>query len=292
MKKRAAFTLIELLVVIAIVSLLVSIVIPALKGARIQAHMAVCLANLNGLSKAYHSYADNHDSRLVNGDVPRYPEQSGVNLLSLGRRPPYWVDCPQDENYRYTGEPSQAPGPPTLEHKKLGIMRGALFDYVGDPAAYHCPGDLSRILVPNGLTGRDANPHPDNYSYCSYSVSDMLNAWNPTNDRRAVKKMTEILNPGIKFVFIESTDNRGWLMGSWNFLLERTPPQSDTLAIWHRKRSGFGYADGHGEIHTWTDPDIIAAAADPKRTWFSYTNTSSDDFRFLVRGYIPGRNTK
>jgi len=120
----------------------------------------------------------------------------------------------------------------------------------------------------------------------------LLNAWNPTQDRRAVKKMTEIVTPSSKFVFIESTDNRGWLMGSWNFLMERTPPQSDTLAIWHRKRSGFGFADGHGEIHTWTDPDIIAAAADPKRTWFSYTNTSSDDYRFLVRGYIPGRNIK
>jgi len=280
MKAKKGFTLIELLAVIAIIALLIGIILPALKAAKIQAQIVICMTNLNGLSKAWIAFPNDNNGNLVNGNVPVYT--SGYNILNHQNPPPYWVSPPQDENYIYTGSPTQSPGPPTLEQKKLGIIRGDLFPYIGNVESYRCPGDLGRTMVPNSQ-----NPHPENVNYRSYCISDMMNGWNPTKDRRVAAKITHILNPGNKFVFVETFDPRGWLMGGWRFVPESAPPQSDTLTMWHKKRSGFGFADGHAEMHTWTDPDIIRSAENPNVDWFSYTNVNSDDYKFLVRGYIP-----
>lgn len=273
--QKKGFTLIEVLVVIAVISLLLSIIMPALRSAKIQSQGVVCVSNLRGLLQAYLSYSVENDGRLVSGNVPRYATQ-GMDIS--GTRKDYWVQPPQNLQWQYTGEPS---GPPTLQEKQLGIMRGAIFPYVGEVTAYHCSGDLSRKLVPNGV-----NPFPDNYSYRSYSVSELLNGWK--NSPFAVTKITEIVNPGLKFVLLGTTDTRGWNMGSWNFDFDSSPPMSDTVAVWHRDRSGFGFADGHGVLHKWEDEYIINSANDPAVDWFKYNDPGSDDFIFLKRGYIPG----
>ncbi len=65
MNKRSTascgFTLIELLVVISIVSLLISILLPALAGARKQAKIMQCMSNLRGMGLAWAMYTNDHD---------------------------------------------------------------------------------------------------------------------------------------------------------------------------------------------------------------------------------------
>ncbi len=77
---RRGFTLIELLVVIAIVALLVSILLPALSGAREAGRAAVCLANVRQVTLSTFTYAN--DYRVIPGTYWQGPinlDWSGVN---------------------------------------------------------------------------------------------------------------------------------------------------------------------------------------------------------------------
>lgn len=74
---RRAFTLIELLVVVSIIGLLVSILLPALSGARKSGRALKCETHLRTLGRAMRMYADAYD------DVVPLSEAAGLNNGSL-----------------------------------------------------------------------------------------------------------------------------------------------------------------------------------------------------------------
>jgi prepilin-type N-terminal cleavage/methylation domain-containing protein len=77
--RRAAFTLIELLVVIAVIALLISILLPALAGARNEARKLVSLINLKQMSTGANSYAVEYKDAIVGS-----PITSGLDTLPAG----------------------------------------------------------------------------------------------------------------------------------------------------------------------------------------------------------------
>lgn len=72
-RERAAFTLVELLVVIAIISILATMILPALMGTKEKALQTRCLANLKSLGMVFANYLDSYDGN--------YPFKDGKQFL-------------------------------------------------------------------------------------------------------------------------------------------------------------------------------------------------------------------
>jgi prepilin-type N-terminal cleavage/methylation domain-containing protein/prepilin-type processing-associated H-X9-DG protein len=102
------FTLIELLVVISIISLLISILLPALAKARDSATSIKCASQLKQLAVAEHTYAeDNNDSFTVvantSGDVRWVISIRDYVSGARHTDPNSMVNCPAADKSLYSG---------------------------------------------------------------------------------------------------------------------------------------------------------------------------------------------
>ena len=141
MNNQKGFTLIELLVVIAIIALLMAILLPALGVAREQGRRAVCMSNLRQLALSWNLYADDYDSKIVNGNTTR--ESPTVN-----RDRACWVYWQEDA----AGE----------AQRLQGIRNGLLYSYVPGVGLYKCPagvpGECVTYSIPDAMNGYYAIP--------------------------------------------------------------------------------------------------------------------------------------
>ena len=91
--RNSAFTLIELLVVVGIISVLISILLPAIGLVRQQVMTTKCLSNLRQIGMAISTYANDHNYCLVPGDY--YGLADGFSQKGGGS----WADTLADEAY-------------------------------------------------------------------------------------------------------------------------------------------------------------------------------------------------
>lgn len=70
--KNKPFTLIELLVVIAIIGILLSMLLPSLKGARASAVSSACLSNVKQIGVAYMLYSTDNNGKTLPKDTPMW----------------------------------------------------------------------------------------------------------------------------------------------------------------------------------------------------------------------------
>lgn len=82
---RSAFTLIELLVVVAIISILVSILLPALRGAREKAKISMCKSNLKQVHLIMSGYANENDGWLGGNNIMNEPSRLAWTWGEVGK---------------------------------------------------------------------------------------------------------------------------------------------------------------------------------------------------------------
>lgn len=118
------FTLVELLVVISIISILMSILMPALSRAREQGQRVHCISNLKSLAMAWNLYAQDNDGRTC----------SPHTLWNDSQRDNYWIAHGPDWESNDIGNTNQA------------IWDGVLWPYTNFLSLYKCRRDLSNLL--------------------------------------------------------------------------------------------------------------------------------------------------
>ena len=269
-KRQGGFTLIELLVVIAIIALLMAIMIPVVGRVKRQAAGSVCLSNQHQLVLAWILYAQDNDDKLVGGHD---------GYASSPSKDYDWVQLPRTLDGVVVARANA-----TLEDEIRGCQRGALFPYVKEVDLYHCPGDRRNRTemthrsygIPGGMNG---------------DVGTGASSWLMQNwGYPSYKKLAQIKNPGIKYVFLEEkTDVGGYNWGSWN-LEKQGPRWWDPIVVRHGRLSVLAFSDGHALQHQWLQKSTLAMTDVPYPDCIRWpAPDGTDDLEFMRQGFNPAR---
>jgi prepilin-type N-terminal cleavage/methylation domain-containing protein len=270
MKGQRGFTLIELLVVISIIAVLMAIMIPTLGRIKKQAAGGACLSNQHQLVFAWILYAQDNDDKLVGGHD---------GYASSPSKDYDWVQLPRTLSGTVVARANA-----TLEDEIRGCEAGALFPYVKNVDLYHCPGDRRNRTelthrsygIPGGMNG-DVGTGKDSW---------LMQNWGFPS----YKKLAEIRNPGIKYVFLEEkTDVGGWNWGSWN--LEKSGARWwDPIVVRHGRLSVLAYSDGHALQHQWKQKSTLQMTDVPYPDAIRWPAPDGlDDLDFMREGFNPAR---
>jgi prepilin-type N-terminal cleavage/methylation domain-containing protein/prepilin-type processing-associated H-X9-DG protein len=246
--KSIGFTLIELLVVIAIIAILAAMLLPALARAKTQAISIQCMNNEKQLVLAWKMFADD------NTGIFAYNEEGG--------NPPAWVYGSLDN---YAGGPADS---------DISYVTDSHYAQMGpyvlkQPLIFRCPGDRS---LSKGLTGLPRIRTVSMNQAIGFNTGGTpggQGAWLPsTYGNNGVgggpwlcyfkESMLIRPSPSLLWVFLDedpdTVNDAAWAI---------TMPEGTSTA-WvdmpsklHGNAGGFGFVDGHAEVHAWANPQGV-----------------------------------
>ena len=250
---QKSFTLVELLVVLAIVALLVALLLPALAGTRQNAQVIRCLANQKRLAVAWMMYARDQNEFLVpnrglGGQSPLTGNPQTNPDLQPGGQYAQW--CPGNmQNITVA-----------LSYDQW-IKAGWLYPYLNTLSVYHCPSDQNRL--PRGVALAFQKPALRTYSMNAWiqsmdAAGYQTAAWNGITGYKVYTRLSNILRPlpSKTWVFIEESPSS---LDDAYFTVDPTQTTAwySLPAVLHGNASVLAFADGHSDVHRWTDANMI-----------------------------------
>lgn len=242
--RTAGFTLTDLLVMIVTLGVLGALLLPALANTKPNSQAFQCLENQRQLARAWQMYAqDNHGKLAPNGDEGAQPASPTDTMSAYAVQ---W--CPGRV------DPSAPAGEPT---NTAWIRDGCIYPYVKTVAVYHCPSDVSTVLVYGKLMPRVR----------SVSMNVWLNPlelWEANAEGRIFRKDSDLGIMGAADVFL-LMDESPYSINDAVFA-EYPPPGPaapgnfnwvDYPASYHNGASAIAFCDGHAQLKKWTDPVVL-----------------------------------
>jgi prepilin-type processing-associated H-X9-DG protein/prepilin-type N-terminal cleavage/methylation domain-containing protein len=224
-------TLVEILVVIGIVSLLLAILFPALRKARVAAQSIKCASNLRQLMMACTMYANDHEGSWPPGAADMY---AWPTLLR-------WHGSRDDElsPFRFDREPS-----PLLIYLVDGVKK--------------CPALRDSDVIHTFESG--AGGYGYNNAYMGSSVFD-AGISPDADDYSTPAKMAQIRNSSQKIAFSDVIIPYSYPLGEGRFEYSFVEPpmtpwgiNTPSMHFRHDGRANVAWADGHvtSESFEWT----------------------------------------
>lgn len=259
------FTLVELLVVVAIVSILASMLLPAVSRAKAKGQQIFCANNIRQLATACAAYA--HE----NGD--RMPCNFGateiVEMLRRGERH-NWANSLMDWETN------------SWNTNVLLNIDASLGQHVGRAAkVFRCPNDTALSAVQREAQWRERSRSISMNAMTGDAGAFMLTGTNVNNPKyQQFLKMGDIVSPADIFVFIEEhpdSINDGYFLNK-----AYAPTWMDLPASYHTGGANLSFADGHVAARKWqsattkkpSKPDVGLPVA---------LNDDRTDFEWLMR---------